>query len=184
MNAGGQYTQGGPHYNYEQGPDGRRYATSGHVNIDLSEGKTPEETVKKMQTVRRAALAPAEPSGPDRQVAAEASRRETEARLEVRELEREEAKLAEEGAEAQAGLQEAVKVARGEREPLPGADSSSASEIQSAGVARSDSIRDAEQEESIKEAARREPRPTERSRPSASGGSRRLAAYEPGYPGS
>jgi hypothetical protein len=69
----GQYARGGASYTYQQGPDGRRYAVGGEVPIDLSEEKTPEETIQKMQTVRRAAMAPAEPSSADRSVAASAS---------------------------------------------------------------------------------------------------------------
>ena len=63
-----------PHYQYTQGPNGVRYATSGHVNIDVSEvAGDPAATLQKMQTVVRAALAPAQPSPQDRAVAAKAS---------------------------------------------------------------------------------------------------------------
>ena len=81
--AGGQYVRGGISYEYQQGPDGRRYAVGGHVNIDVSEAGTPEETVQKMRQVRRAALAPAEPSGADRAVASEASKKEQQAQAEI-----------------------------------------------------------------------------------------------------
>jgi len=82
----GQYAAGGPSYTYQTGPDGRRYAIGGEVPIDVSKEKTPEETIRKMQTVRRAALAPANPSGADRAIAARAAMRQAEA---VRELNRE-----------------------------------------------------------------------------------------------
>jgi len=59
-------------YSYTQGPDGRSYITGGEVQIDMSPGKTPQETISKMQQVIRAALAPADPSGQDRAVAAQA----------------------------------------------------------------------------------------------------------------
>lgn len=62
----------GPSFSYQQGPDGQRYAIGGHVNIDVSPGRTPEETLRKAQAVERAALAPAEPSGQDQAVAAQA----------------------------------------------------------------------------------------------------------------
>ena len=39
--AGGQYIQGGIHYDYQRGPDGQKYAVGGHVNIDTSEESTP-----------------------------------------------------------------------------------------------------------------------------------------------
>lgn len=60
-------------YSYTQGPDGRSYITGGEVQIDMSPGKTPQETISKMQQVIRAALAPADPSGQDRAVAAQAA---------------------------------------------------------------------------------------------------------------
>lgn len=60
-------------YSYTQGPDGRSYITGGEVQIDMSPGRTPQETVSKMQQVIRAALAPADPSGQDRAVAAQAA---------------------------------------------------------------------------------------------------------------
>lgn len=72
--AGGPYVSGGPHYDYQRGPDGRQYAIGGHVDIDVSPvPNDPEGTRKKAEQVRRAATAPGEPSGQDRQVAAEAA---------------------------------------------------------------------------------------------------------------
>jgi hypothetical protein len=79
----GQYARGGPTYSYQQGPDGRRYAIGGEVPIDVSKEKTPEETLQKMQAVKRAAMAPAEPSSTDRSVAAAASAMESQARQEL-----------------------------------------------------------------------------------------------------
>lgn len=79
---GGQYA-GSPSYEYETGPDGRQYAVGGEVSIDVSEENEPEDTVSKMQVVRAAALAPAEPSTQDYKVAAEASQKEQRARAEV-----------------------------------------------------------------------------------------------------
>ena len=89
--AAGPYSRGGPKYEYERGPDSRRYAVGGEVSIDTSavEGD-PEATIQKAQVVKRAALAPAEPSSQDRQVAAEASRMEAEARREIAKQDREE----------------------------------------------------------------------------------------------
>ncbi len=83
-NAAGQYARGGPTYEYTQGPDGKRYVSGGEVQIDLSEVPgDPEATIRKMQQVRRAALAPADPSSKDRQVAAKASAAEAQARTEL-----------------------------------------------------------------------------------------------------
>ena len=81
--AGGQHIRGGIKYDYQRGPDGKSYAVGGHVNIDVSEAESPEATVTKMQQVKRAALAPAEPSGADRAVAAAASQKEQQARTEI-----------------------------------------------------------------------------------------------------
>jgi hypothetical protein len=56
----------------------------GEVGIDTSRvPDDPEATIRKAQVVRRAALAPAEPSPRDRQVAAEATRMESQARQEA-----------------------------------------------------------------------------------------------------
>ncbi|MUH73459.1 putative metalloprotease CJM1_0395 family protein [Psychrosphaera haliotis] len=79
---GGSYA-GAPSYEYQTGPDGKKYAVGGEVSIDVSKGATPQETIEKMQTVKAAALAPAEPSSQDRKVAAEASQNIAEARVEL-----------------------------------------------------------------------------------------------------
>lgn len=80
--AGGHATRGAT-YTYEKGPDGHSYAVGGEVGIDLSKESDPNATIQKMQTIKRAALAPANPSATDRQVAAQASAKETQARQEV-----------------------------------------------------------------------------------------------------
>ncbi|MEM1213659.1 MAG: putative metalloprotease CJM1_0395 family protein [Planctomycetota bacterium] len=82
-NAAGQYATSGPTYTYQTGPDGKRYAVGGSVGIDVSPEDTPEETLRKMEVVRRAALAPAEPSAQDRRVAAQATRTANQARQEL-----------------------------------------------------------------------------------------------------
>ncbi len=83
--AAGPHAQGGAHYDYQTGPDGRRYAVGGHVNIDISAvAGDPQATITKSEQVRRAALAPAEPSSKDRQVAARASAEIARARAELR----------------------------------------------------------------------------------------------------
>ncbi len=78
--AGGAHVQGGPSYTYQNGPDGKKYAIGGEVNIDTSPvSGDPDATITKMQTVRAAALAPAEPSSKDRSVAAQSSQAITQA---------------------------------------------------------------------------------------------------------
>jgi len=66
-------------YSYTRGPDGQSYITGGEVQIDMSDGRTPQETISRMQQVIRAALAPSDPSGQDRAVAAAAASRMAEA---------------------------------------------------------------------------------------------------------
>lgn len=81
--AGGQYA-GSASYSYQTGPDGRQYAVGGEVSIDLSPvPNDPQATIAKMQQIRRAALAPAQPSSQDQQVAAQAGRIEAKARAEL-----------------------------------------------------------------------------------------------------
>jgi hypothetical protein len=80
--AAGQYAKGGAQYEYSTGPDGSRYRTGGKVQIDTGEENSPEKTIEKAQTIKRAAFAPAEPSPEDRAVAAEADRMAAKARSE------------------------------------------------------------------------------------------------------
>jgi hypothetical protein len=80
---GGQYA-GQPSYSYQTGPDGKRYAIGGEVSIDIAPvAGDPEATIQKMEIVKRAALAPAEPSGQDRKVAALADAQRLEAVAEL-----------------------------------------------------------------------------------------------------
>lgn len=89
--AGRSYVTSGPSYTYQQGPDGRAYAIGGEVQLDTSEvAGDPESTLSKAETVRRAALAPANPSPQDLRVAASASQMAAQARLEIAMLRREE----------------------------------------------------------------------------------------------
>jgi hypothetical protein len=90
--AAGGLAKGGASYTYQVGPDGGQYAVGGEVQIELSGGSTPQETIAKMQQVRRAALAPAEPSSQDISVANAATKIEAEARAQLREQQTEAAK--------------------------------------------------------------------------------------------
>lgn len=81
--AAGKYSRGGASFTYQKGPDGASYAVGGEVGIDTGKEKEPEETISKMQTIRRAALAPASPSAADRSIAARASIMESQARQEI-----------------------------------------------------------------------------------------------------
>ena len=80
----GGYARGGAGYEYQTGPDGRQYAVGGHVDIDAGPVQgNPRATLQKALTVQRAALAPADPSGADRAVAASAARMAMEAQKEM-----------------------------------------------------------------------------------------------------
>ena len=83
MAAGSGLITHGASFTYETGPDGKRYAVGGEVGIDVSKGRTPEETLARAERIRVAALAPADPSTQDRQVASQADRMAVEARLEM-----------------------------------------------------------------------------------------------------
>ncbi len=83
LTAAGSLAMGGASYEYQQGPDGIKYAVGGEVSIDTSPASTPEETIQKMQQVKTAALAPAEPSTQDRKVASAAVQQMMKARQEI-----------------------------------------------------------------------------------------------------
>lgn len=91
---GGQYVTGGPTYSYQKGPDGNSYAIGGEVNIDTSPiSGDPTATIQKMVVVQQAALAPADPSGQDKSVAASAAKTEMAARKDL--VEEQQAKISE-----------------------------------------------------------------------------------------
>jgi len=88
--AGSGVVTGGASFTYQIGPDNRQYAIGGEVPIDTSEGSTPEETASKMRQVRTAALAPADPSPTDYEVAATATLLEMRALQEIAKAQQEE----------------------------------------------------------------------------------------------
>ena len=80
---GGSYASA-PTYEYTTGPDNKQYAIGGEVQIDSAPvPNNPEATIRKMDIVIRAALAPAEPSSQDKQVAAQAAQQRAEAQAEL-----------------------------------------------------------------------------------------------------
>jgi len=98
---GGTYT-GSPSLTYETGPDGKRYAVSGEVNVDMSAVPgDPQATMEKADVIRAAALAPAQPSSQDRNVAAQASRMRAQAQAEL---------MAEQSAQGSAMVERAATV--------------------------------------------------------------------------
>lgn len=105
---GGRYT-GAASFTFARGPNGRLYAVGGEVAIDLSAVPgDPDATIAKLRQVRRAALAPLEPSAQDRNIAARAEAGIRQAQADKRVAAAEE--------RAAAGVSESPQSA----EPLPG----------------------------------------------------------------
>lgn len=83
---GGVYA-GSASFTYQTGPNGVRYAVGGEVPIDTSAVPgNPQATLRKAEQVTRAALAPADPSSTDRQVASSAQALASKARFEIARL--------------------------------------------------------------------------------------------------
>ncbi|MBL4785077.1 MAG: hypothetical protein JKY49_06580 [Cohaesibacteraceae bacterium] len=90
--AGGPYASS-PSYEFQEGPDGRRYAVAGEVSIDASPVRgNPQATIRKMDIVIQAALAPADPSSQDQAVARSAQKARSQAQAELQKQRAEEAK--------------------------------------------------------------------------------------------
>ena len=85
LSAAGSYARGGANYDYVTGPDGNKYANAGHVNLDTGKEKTPEATIQKANVIQKAALAPADPSPADKQIAVNAAKMAEDARKEISE---------------------------------------------------------------------------------------------------
>ena len=126
---GGSYA-GAPTYTFTRGPDGKRYAVGGEVSIDVGAvPNDPAATLRKMEIVLRAALAPAEPSAQDLRVASQARAQMTLARVELAEQRRTEAQQARESraeatepAEDTTDREESVASFRQERPAPPSLD--------------------------------------------------------------
>lgn len=84
LSAAGGIAVSGASFQFVTGPDGQRYAIGGEVGIDTSAvAKDPEATLRKAETIRRAALAPAQPSSQDYSVASKAAAMANKASLEL-----------------------------------------------------------------------------------------------------
>jgi hypothetical protein len=82
--AAGAGLTGGASYSFQTGPDGQRYAVGGEVQISTGAvAGDPEATIEKAEQVRKAALAPANPSAQDLSVAAAATQTITTAQAEL-----------------------------------------------------------------------------------------------------
>ncbi len=74
---------GGASYTYATGPDGKRYAIGGEVSISSLPTSDPKQALLNAQRMQAAALAPANPSGQDRAVAARAASTAARARVAI-----------------------------------------------------------------------------------------------------
>lgn len=90
VSVGAQFA-GAMSLSYERGPDGQNYAVAGEVSIDTSKvANDPQATQNKAQIIRAAALAPSDPSGQDRRIAAQANQMVVEAQSEIEKMKRDE----------------------------------------------------------------------------------------------
>ena len=117
LSAAGAYATGGASYEFTTGPDGQAYAVAGEVGIDASAERSPEATIAKMQVVRAAALAPADPSPQDMAVAAAAGATESAARSAL--AKQQEAERQQKSDEAEQSRESLQGGERAEFEPLP-----------------------------------------------------------------
>ncbi len=84
LSAAGGLAHGGPSFTFVTGPDGRRYAVGGEVSVSVSPvAGDPLATLQKAEQIKRAALAPAQPSGQDQRVAAKATAMQMKAQMEL-----------------------------------------------------------------------------------------------------
>lgn len=79
-----------PSYDYQEGPDGQKYAVGGEVNVSFNETGDPEKDKASAETMKRAAMAPADPSSQDRAVARNADKMISEDEKKIQELKEQE----------------------------------------------------------------------------------------------
>jgi hypothetical protein len=87
---------GSPSYEYQTGPDGRRYAVGGEVSIRRGGATNTGQALGEAEAVKRGAAAPAEPASQDMAVAARAE-------ADIQRLRAKKAQAAREGKEPEAG---------------------------------------------------------------------------------
>lgn len=135
VSTGGPYVRGGAQLQYVTGPDGKRYANGGEVQIDVGAEGTATATIQKMKVVERAAMAPANPSPADRAVYTAAVKTERAARQQSAEQDAQETVgAAGPAAQAQSSVAEGI-VATGATQPeAPAGQPLAPSASSSAGV--------------------------------------------------
>jgi len=86
----GNYARGSVYFDYVTGPDGKRYAEEGHINIDSRPvPNNPEATIRKARAIRSVELSTTNTSPQNRTVSAEIAKIEREARMELKTEQRE-----------------------------------------------------------------------------------------------
>ncbi len=84
LSAAGGIALSGASFTFATGPDGQRYAIGGEVSIDVSEVPgDPQATIRKAELIRKAALAPLNPSSQDHKVAGKAAQMSNKAHAEL-----------------------------------------------------------------------------------------------------
>jgi len=84
LSAAGGIAARGASFQFVTGPDGQRYAVGGEVGIDTSKVEgDPTATLRKADAIRRAAMAPAQPSAQDFNVASMAAAMARQASVEL-----------------------------------------------------------------------------------------------------
>lgn len=72
-----------PTYTYQTGPDGKKYAVGGEVNVSFTESGNPETDLRNAEAMKNSALAPSDPSSQDQSVAGEAEKLIQKAQQEI-----------------------------------------------------------------------------------------------------
>lgn len=81
----GSYARGSVSFDYVTGPDGKKYAKEGHINIDARPiPNNPETTIRKARAIRSVELAATNISPQDRYVSAKIAKLEREARMNLK----------------------------------------------------------------------------------------------------
>lgn len=83
LGAAGGFARSGASFTFQRGPNGVNYAIGGEVSLDTSVPSDPKAALAKAETIRRAALAPAQPSSQDRVVAGQAAQVAVQARADI-----------------------------------------------------------------------------------------------------
>jgi hypothetical protein len=83
LGAAGRFARSGANFTFQRGPNGVSYAIGGEVSLDTSTPSDPQVALSKAEIIRRAALAPIDPSSQDRIVAGQATQMAVQARAAI-----------------------------------------------------------------------------------------------------